>query len=599
MSKLKQEQRRAKRLTREIAASGDGFNNEQVSFHPDVPILSDGWPDFSFLKPWIEAFLFVVPFDGGRPIKMKLFPEQDDLNAHVVEQLNNRKPVRTLVPKSRQLGISQYVQALDFCLTYNISYLNCATVAHRADTGQAIFRRNAVFWRGLPLQMREQRKLFEDRVHKNQYAFEQPHGSRHDLFTSGADVDIGRGFTIHSLHITEWALFRDDDDNIVAMMNAVVDPIRNWFSLVFGESTGKGPRGEFYDKCMEATDPERRSPWDLKFYTWKNNPIYQIPIEPHEQFTLDETEQKFAEQYSLSLPQMKWARYNRSEKCKGQWAKFNQENPVAMELAFQSYSTAVFDPVLLGRLITESKHKRPVFRGEIQNKAVNAIEIGLAPMDWGPLMIWSHPEPGKTYSLGADPSHGIGKDYSSIIVLEDDTGRLVAHFYQNTIKPQAFSKVCYLLGAYFNWATLGFESTAVGEAMYPVLLGEVGGEGYEAFEHRQYEPLYRHRKLKVDEHVETDMIGWPAQKKTIRTAIGHAITLLSEGDWICHSIRLLQQMSRYEYDLETDKYTCYYKDDLTDAFNDDCLRAFLISNVVRVYALSSRASHVTIHLEAW
>lgn len=68
------------------------------------------------------------------------------------------------------------------------------------------------------------------------------------------------------------------------------------------------------------------------------------------------------------------------------------------------------------------------------------------------------------YFIGVDSGEGIGQDYSTVVVFNQD-GEEMAMFKNNKIKPFQFSEVVNLIGHYFNKALLVVERASAGHTI--------------------------------------------------------------------------------------------------------------------------------------
>jgi hypothetical protein len=65
-----------------------------------------------------------------------------------------------------------------------------------------------------------------------------------------------------------------------------------------------------------------------------------------------------------------------------------------------------------------------------------------------------HPTVGRSYVMGCDPSGGVGLDYSTIVVLDSESGEQVYEFASNQIEPELFAARAVQVGRFFNDALI-------------------------------------------------------------------------------------------------------------------------------------------------
>ena len=137
--------------------------------------------------------------------------------------------------------------------------------------------------------------------------------------------------------------------------------------------------------------------------------------------------------------------------------QFNQEYPISDNVAFISTGASVFDnrrvSTVLQSILLEIK------------KFINRKELKDLPKElynfYGKsFFMYKEPIAGQRYFIGVDCSEGLGKDYSTSIVLDKD-GEEVAMFKNNKIKPYQFAEIVNILGRYYNGAFLTVEKASV------------------------------------------------------------------------------------------------------------------------------------------
>ena len=81
----------------------------------------------------------------------------------------------------------------------------------------------------------------------------------------------------------------------------------------------------------------------------------------------------------------------------------------------------------------------------------------------GSIEIYKYPTFDDSFAIGADVSLGVGKDYSTAIVMNKDR-EVCAVYRNNTIDPSQFGDLLFYLGRYYNNALLAVESNSMGIA---------------------------------------------------------------------------------------------------------------------------------------
>src|SRR6185312_149585 len=68
----------------------------------------------------------------------------------VQRQFNAGRPVRIIVLKARQLGITTITEAILFLWSFIIAGTGSLVIAHETDTSQSAFEKNQMFWEYWP-----------------------------------------------------------------------------------------------------------------------------------------------------------------------------------------------------------------------------------------------------------------------------------------------------------------------------------------------------------------------------------------------------------------------------------------------------------------
>lgn len=221
---------------------------------------------------------------------------------------------RDLVLKSRQMGLSTFIQA-DQYVRANTSRIRCATLAHD-DSGTAFLRQmSARFWENLPEDKRGQRG--RDNATTTQYLHT---GSEIFIATAGS-ANKGRAGTYRYVHGSEVAFWKDASATIAGLMQGV--PADGTIIL---ESTPNGAQGWFYERCMAALDGD--TTWTLHFFPWWLDGGYRLPLEAGETLKYEDDEARLVREHGLTPEQIKWRRFKQNE-LRDEFAQEYPEDPVS------------------------------------------------------------------------------------------------------------------------------------------------------------------------------------------------------------------------------------------------------------------------------
>lgn len=406
-------------------------------------------------KQYIEEHLTITD-KTGKAIAFKLNGAQEKLYGVFTNLAKQRKPIRIIVLKARQMGFSTLVQAIFFKLASTSYNRDCAIVAHSEQATAKIFKKSKYFYDTLTPCLRPQLKASN--------AQEIRYGKLNSslrCYTAGG-ADIGRGSTIHALHISELAFWSKDKADI---MLGIVQAVPNTpESIIVIESTANG-----YDYFKELWDKavSGESDYYPLFVGWHELDEYRMP---YTSFELTAEEKRLQAIYNLDNEQLAWRRWCIANNCGGDEAKFRQEYPINPEEAFIASGQCIFDQANIIRRIEElqSTAKKPM-RGEfaytIRRDAYgeHIEDIGWVDNPNGAISIYSEPKRGYPYVIAGDTA-GDGSDYFIGQALDNTTGEQVA-VLRHQYDEDRYAAQMYCLGKYYNNAMIGIEANF---STYPI-----------------------------------------------------------------------------------------------------------------------------------
>lgn len=161
----------------------------------------------------------------------------------MLEQADAEVPVRLLIPKARREGISTLIQALGVFLCANIPRFKALTVAHTKEAAEEIFAIAKLIVDNMP-------DANVGSISAREIMFKN--GSTYACTTAGGK-GVKRGATIHFLHLSEVAEYQSVSDMDTRALNSLLNTVAmSPSTFVFMESTGAGPTGQFFRRCMNA-----------------------------------------------------------------------------------------------------------------------------------------------------------------------------------------------------------------------------------------------------------------------------------------------------------------------------------------------------------
>lgn len=269
--------------------------------------------------------------------------------------MKQRKPIRALVLKGRQEGITTDVAGLIFHNTSSNCGRKSVVVSHEPDSTKSIFEIYKTYYDNLD-PMVQPMKRYDN---KNTLTFANPSndeeekrlnpglGSSISVFTANKSGG-GRSQTIHNFHGSEVAFWPTEAKRLMlGILQSVPDRLN---TMVILESTANGTSGYFHDEYQKAK--KGLSDYLAIFIPWWVHEEYQRPRP--EDMKLDEYEQNLLDKmlawrfkdyritHEQALMKLQWRRWAIRNKCHGSEKQFMQEYPATDKEAFQKKTGLVY-----------------------------------------------------------------------------------------------------------------------------------------------------------------------------------------------------------------------------------------------------------------
>lgn len=493
--------------------------------------------------------LLKIQTKEGTLIPFKFNRVQRVLWMRLQEDLKEGRPIRWLILKGRQMGMSTFIAGFFFWLISMRTNRNAVVAAHKENSASELFRKQQLFFRELPQELKPMVKTF-NRGHiefANPDPLSEEKGLESQILVDVAsNVDLGRSFALHLLHWSEFAMTLNAKETLAAARNAM--PQVPGTALII-ETTAKGP-GVF----QELWDDESNE-YTKVFICWvaednyrDNTPIAfeDLHDTDHEQFGNEHTERKALlkelrfwypehegdnEWYQTEvLHRLSWRRRTILNECGGDLKLFRQEYPTVPEDAFLGTGRSLFDNYKLSD-IKKRLHDKPLDK---RTYRFDFRESEFYSARYGPLVMYEPVKPEATYVIGADPAMGVkGGDPSAAVLLRCPE-MVVSGTFNAIVPPSEFAVILYHWGKLANDALIGVEANEEGGYTVNSILGgkmEVDGIKY------RYNRLYRRD---IDERLlsrTTDKVGWKTNPVTkdimindLRSGIGEDAILLTDEE---------------------------------------------------------------------
>ena len=434
------------------------------------------------------------------------YAQRDFIN-EVERQINEQGAVRIIVLKARQLGISTIIEGIIFCLSVMYRDYQSLIISHESESSEHILTMTKRYWNTYPF------KRFHDEQYNGRKQLAWSDLQSNIVIATAKNTGAGRSKTLHALHASEVAFWDNPEELVTGLRQAIPS---QGITMIFLESTANGV-GNFFHKTWEEAVADR-SEYAPKFYPWHQHPEYvasyipRLIQERYSELEVLDTEEKALKAMGVSDGRLLWRRYAIRELCQGDLEKFHQEYPTTPHEAFLSTGRNVFN---INDLTAHFKPMRP--RVGYLKRVGSRLEFRDNPD--GPLKVFRFPSADinwGVYQIGADPTHTISGDRACAHVLSRRTLEQVA-VLSDHYDPIEFGKQLFMLGEWYNTATIAPEKEGPGYAT----VGHLLGAGYPM--------VWESQKVdKTPGKVQTDVYGWGTNKATKAMAIGYLVNALAQ-----------------------------------------------------------------------
>lgn len=365
----------------------------------------------------------------------------------IKEMYQQKKPIRIIILKARQMGFSTETEAIIFKNVVTHHNYNAGIVAHKEDSTANLFNMSKRMLEYLPEDIKPERK----KSNAKELVFNNEQGtgldSRMKVMTAGGK-GIGRSDTFTALHLSELAFWEGDKKvKMTGLLQAVPNTTD---SMIIIESTANGYEyfKEMWDRAVAG-----ESDFYPLFIGWNELKEYSMP---YTGFDLTQEERELKEQYNLTLEQLTWRRWCIKNNCSGDINQFKQEYPICPEEAFLSTGNCYFNKEnIINRINTAPE---PLVKGKFTcyYDGIRIRNQKFLEQEDGNIKIYEYPQKRVPYVLGGDTA-GEGSDYFTAHVINNITGKQVAVLKQQYNEIE-YVKQVYCLGMFYNCALVGLEN---------------------------------------------------------------------------------------------------------------------------------------------
>lgn len=432
-------------------------------FDPKLAALMDP-------KTYIEAFT-KIKSKGGGMIPFILNEAQKDIFNTM------QKHSRVMILKARQIGFSTAITAYLYHKTITTPGINTALIGYNSDLTAELLDKVKTFWSTTPEELRPTIQ------YNSKYEISFPKMNSKIIVLPSSE-NVGRGYTLHNVLLTEMAFWDRSEEKMAAIENAV--PLTG---KIIVETTPNGI-GNMFHRMWMAKD----SGYEKKEYGWwwmySEDEIEQIRKRMN-------NPRLFAQEYSLE---------------------------------FLSTGRQVFDIDIIREM--KARHERNIGEALSDQQGIPHFV-----KEWEGLRVYREAESGATYVAGVDVAEGVdGGDYSVCSIWNRANGEEVA-FWRGHMSPDQFAAKLNLWGRHYNNALMTIEVnnhglttlTVMKQLMYPQL-------------------YFRPAKFDVMGTRWSDRLGWKTTKITRPLMIDDLVQAIREGTITPHSPEFYDETLTFVYD---------------------------------------------------
>lgn len=475
---------------------------------------------------------------SGEIIKFVPNKPQRALIDYVIYCLLEGLPIRVIVLKARQMGLSTAIEALGYWWNSTNKNQTAVIIGHEDASARNLYRMfrryydnsNPVFKPSIKYNTKSDLTFERYDDEGNQVGL----GSVIKTATA-KNTSAGRSDTIQFLHASEVGEWENGEELVASLMQTVPYLPR---TFIFLESTAKG-KGNYFHKEWRNAEKGLNNfvpfffPWWLidEYEDYDDEEVGELS--EYEDFLIDLFKKGFTtwsgEHFDVSeetfIPKIKFYR-RKSRDFASDPARMFQEYPSIANEAFVASGANVFPVLKLAEMEIECLEVEDYDYYKL-SPGDSHEEYVLEHMDYepnvedftyvAPLKIFEMPEKGKEYVIGGDVAEGLKNgDYSVAEVVEVTSMKTVAR-WRGHCDPDRFGEILGALGALYNYALIGVEVNNHGLTTVQKLRDTF------------YTNLYK-RDRGYDEDFEepTSNLGWKTDVRTKRLAIDDLIRVIRE-----------------------------------------------------------------------
>lgn len=472
---------------------------------------------------------------------------QEEYVAEIERQRREGKPVRIIILKARQLGMSTVTEGIMFSDAFIYEHMKGMVLSHDQDSGNSLLAMTQHYWETYPF-----RSLYSTKyASRNELAWNET--SSAIKVQTAKNAKAGRATTLSHLHASEVAFWDTPEKTFLGLRQTIPNRAHTFIVM---ESTANG-LGNFFQTQWDLA-VEGESEYTPLFFPWHRHPEYTaeyagLPFYPLRK--LDEEEKLLRTVFGLSDSRLIWRRWAIKNLTNNDTDQFHQEYPSSPEEAFVASGRNVFP---FGKL---QEVYQPM-EGERGRLTRDGSTVRFQPDSTGPFTIFKRPSTDMdwgVYFVGGDPTHTTRGDYACGQIISRRTLEQVA-VYRGRTDPGSFGEELAKIGTYYNRGMIASETEGPGYATTERLLT------------LQYPHLWQ-RKFgdKTPGKAIADTFGWSSTMHSKQLAVGMLLKVVVDNDVAIHDKQTFHEMKDY-VTLDNGGYG-----NATKGKNDDTVMALAIA----------------------
>jgi hypothetical protein len=454
------------------------------------------------------------------PIYSEFGWAQRDFLHEIERQYNSGLPVRIVVLKARQLGISTAMEGVLFWWSFIHPGTQGLVIAHENDASQYLFEKTKLYWDTWPYH-----DIYTAK-HSTQRRLSWEENRSSIRVATAKNVQSGRGRTLHAVHASECAFYAEPEALMIGLRQTI--PNKHGTIMVL-ESTANGIGNWFHEEWNAAEQGE--SDYIPLFYPWFQHFEYSMPTSLSTEIELLPEEREII-RLGASYENLEWRRWAIRNLCGADIELFHQEYPSTAEEAFITSGTNVFPYTALELVYAAERG----YRGTLVADDLHGTGVRFVPDHQGPLTIYRSPNNRDRrwdrYFIAADPSMTISGDPACIQVINRGSMEQVA-VWHGRIDPINFANEMMLLGRYYHDAELCPEVEGGGQATVAAILTS------------GYPNVWQHRWADKAPGKVSISYGWATNWQRKQWCIGKLKSLIADQSITLHDQKTYRQLRNY------------------------------------------------------